>query len=251
MKKEKLGLIIQARVGSTRLKNKVNLLFFEGDTILDIVIKKVLYLKERGISIVLSTGDNKENDILKEYAKKYKIDFFQGNEKNVLDRFIKTSESFNFSHIIRVCSDNPFLDVDFIDNLVQVYEKENYDYYSYKDHLNTPAIRTHLGLFVELVSLSSLKIEKKNEEDLNVLEHVTKYVYEHPEKFKIYLEKFPDFLNGKDFLRFTIDDERDFDNLKNLYSYYKKSSLYDTINYIENNLEVKNKMLSNIKKYSK
>lgn len=251
MKKEKLGLIIQARVGSTRLPNKVTLPFYENDSILDIVIKKVLYLKERGIPIVLSTGSNKENDVLNEYAKKYKINFFQGNEENVLDRFVKTSEAFNFSHIIRVCSDNPFLDVNFIDSLIQVYDKEEYDYYSYKDHFNVPAIRTHLGLFIEIVSLSSLKIEEKNEKKINILEHVTKYVYEHPKKFKIYLEKFPDFLKEKYFLRFTIDDKNDFDNLKSIYPYYKISSLYETVKYIENNLEVKNKMLSNINKYSK
>ena len=251
MKKEKLGLIIQARVGSTRLPNKINLPFDGDDTILDIVIKKILYLKESGVSIVLSTGSNKENEVLKDYAEKYNIDFFQGNEANVLDRFIKTSEAFNFSHIIRVCSDNPFLDVDFLNNLIQVYHSEKFDYYSYKDHENTPAIRTHLGLFVEIVSFNSLKLEEKNESSLDIIEHVTKYVYEHPQMFKINLESFPDFLKEKDFLRFTVDDINDFENLKNIYSYYKNSSLYETVNYIENNLEVKKIMKSNIQKYTK
>ena len=99
MIKRKLGVIIQARVGSTRLPNKVNLPFFQNDTILDIVIKNLLKLVKDKIQIVLSTGENKENNILKNYSDNYNIEFFQGNEINVLDRFIKTSEAFSFTHV--------------------------------------------------------------------------------------------------------------------------------------------------------
>jgi len=248
MNNRKLGIIIQARVGSIRLPNKINLPFYRNNTILDIIIKKLLQLNN-SIPIVLSTGDNKENNILKNYSDKYNIEFFQGNEINVLDRFIRTSEAFSFTHVIRVCSDNPFLNLNFINQLIDLYEVRDYDYYSYKDNFNVPAIRTHLGLFVEIVSLSSLKVEEENEKNINIIEHVTKYVYENPQKFKIYLKKIPDFLN-KD-LRFTIDDQDDFDNLRKVYVFYAESDLEKTIEYIEEKEEIKNKMLANVKKYTK
>jgi spore coat polysaccharide biosynthesis protein SpsF len=253
MNKEKIGVIIQARVGSTRLTNKINLPFYNEDTILDIVIKKILYLKEKNIQIVLSTGSNKENGILKKYSDKYKIDFFQGSEINVLDRFIKTAEAYNFSHIIRVCSDNPFLEVEFIETLIKTYYKEKYDYYSYKDSNNIPAIRTHIGVFVEIVSLNSLKIQEENEHKISIIEHVTKYIYENPKKFNINLKEFPAYLKNKNFLRFTIDDKIDFDNLKSLYIYYLNSCLSETVKYLSSKEgeNKKNKMMINIKKYSK
>jgi spore coat polysaccharide biosynthesis protein SpsF len=250
---KKIGVIIQARVGSTRLPNKVNLPFYKNDSILDIIIKKLLYLKERNIQIVLSTGSNLGNNALKKYSDKYNIDFFQGSENNVLDRFIKTSETYHFTHVLRICSDNPFLDVDFIETLINKYNKYEYDYYSYKNTKNIPAIRTHLGLFSEIVSLRSLKIQEKKETRLSIIEHVTKFIYENPKEFKINLNEFPAYLKNKDFLRFTIDDEDDFDNLKSLYIFYQNKGLIETIKYLESNLgeDNKGKMLTNIKKYSK
>lgn len=250
MSVRKLGVIIQARVGSTRLPNKINLPFFGKETILDIIIKKMLLFKD-DMSIVLSTGDNKENSVLKRYSEKYDIGFFQGSEKNVLDRFIKTANAFEFTHVLRICSDNPFLEVRLLKDLIRVYNKKDYDYYSFKDDYNVPAIKTHLGLFGEIVSLSSLKIEQKRETDINIIEHVTKYIYENPEDFRIYLKEFPAVLRNKDFLRFTIDDAIDFDNLQNLYRYYVNEGIEKTIQYIEENEEIKDKMLSNILKYTK
>lgn len=250
MSVQKLGIIIQARVGSTRLPNKINLPFFEQETILDIIIKKMLSFKD-DMTIVLSTGDNVENDVLKMYSEKYDIGFFQGSEEDVLDRFIKTADAYKFTHVLRICSDNPFLDVTLLENLIEMYNNNDNDYYSYKDGNNTPAIKTHLGLFGEIVSLSSLKIEQENEKDIDVIEHVTKYIYENPKIFKVYLEEFPEMLRDKDFLRFTIDDRNDFDNLRSLYKFYVKHGIEETIQHVEQNDEIKNKMLSNILKYTK
>jgi len=85
--------------------------------------------------------------------------------------------------------------------------------------------------------------------DINILEHVTKYIYENPQKFKIYFKKTPNFLNKK--LRFTIDDQDDFDNLKKLYVFYQKNDIEKTVKYIDEKEEIMNKMLTNIKKYTK
>ncbi|MGB1043395.1 MAG: cytidylyltransferase domain-containing protein, partial [Tenacibaculum sp.] len=78
-----IGIIIQARVGSTRLPNKIILPIEREFTFLDLLLSKI---KKNfpTIPIILATSKNKENEILKKYAEKNKVGFFKGEENNVL-----------------------------------------------------------------------------------------------------------------------------------------------------------------------
>ncbi|MDA7798097.1 glycosyl transferase family 2, partial [bacterium] len=177
-----LGIIIQARNNSSRLPNKINLNLFDNHSILDIIIQKLKTLKN--IRIILATSTNKKDLILKKYSLKYNIDFFQGSEHNVLDRFISVSEKYKFDKVIRVCADNPFIDIPLLEKLIDLSSKKEYDYASYY-YNNTPTIKTHFGIFAEYVSLSALKKTKEKTSDNKYIEHVTNYIYENEKDFKI------------------------------------------------------------------
>ncbi len=65
-----------------------------------------------------------------------------------------------FDQIIRICSDNPFLDVPATMELLNPQD-ETYDYVAYRMAGHLPSIKSHLGLWGEVVSLEALKRIKK------------------------------------------------------------------------------------------
>lgn len=250
---EKIGIIIQARTGSTRLPNKVVLPFYNGSSILDILINKLLVFKDT-YKIILATTDAPDDKVLVDIAKKYGIEYYVGDQLDVLKRFVDAATAFDLDTIIRVCADNPFLDTNFIRTMISYYEKHpDLDYLSYKNHLGIPAIKTHLGLFAEIVSLNALKKVQEQTEEKLYREHVTNYVYAKPDKFDVHLEEMPDYLISREDLRFTIDDREDFSNLKELYNYYTQHSddIKSTIQHIDKNTNTLKLMINNIKKYEK
>jgi spore coat polysaccharide biosynthesis protein SpsF len=206
-------IIIQARVGSTRLPGKMSMIFHDNYTLFDIIIKNLLK-GFKNTDIILATSNDERNSILCEIADKYKIDFYKGSEDDVLSRFLNIANDKNLDFFIRLCGDNPFIQNESIINLIKNYNCEDYIAYFYKDE--TPSIKTHSGLFTELVSKKC--INKINNLTLNVSnyrEHVTNYIYENINEFKVkklYIEN-----NNIRNLRLTIDTIDDFNLCKSIY----------------------------------
>lgn len=250
---EKIGVIIQARTGSTRLPNKVVLPFHQETSILEILIQKLLLFKDR-YTIVLATTDAENDKILVDVAKKFGIEYYQGDQLDVLQRFVDAATEFNIDTIVRICSDNPFLDNGFIQDLIDYFKTHpGLDYLSYKNDQGIPAIKTHLGLFAEIVTLEALKKVQEQTDEKLYKEHVTNYVYANPDKFDVHLEKMPDYLVSREDLRFTIDDRDDFTNLAKLYTYYieNNNDIQSMVEHIDQDNNTLKLMISNIKKYEK
>lgn len=222
-----ITFIIQARLGSTRLPGKILLPFFEGKSILALLIDKLKQFE--GTKILLATSLDSVNDPLEEITKDYEIDCFRGSENDVLQRFIDAADKFNASKIIRICSDNPFLDVNSINQLIDfVTNNPRYDYVSFNVN-GIPSIKTHYGFWTEYVTLDALKkVESLTTEPL-YHEHVTNYIYSHPESFNFYLLDTPSILLSHNKVRLTIDTESDFKNAQAIYNDLIKTSLYPTI----------------------
>lgn len=249
----KIGVIVQARTESTRLKNKVIKPFYNEKTILDILLSNLQTLGSR-YKLILATTKNDSDNILCEFAKKHHFECYKGEENNVLKRFINAADYYNVTTIVRVCSDNPFLQVQYIENLMDIFnKKENLDYCSYKVSDGTPVVRTHLGLFAEVVSIQSLKKAMNNIHDSFYLEHVTNFIYSSPKYFNVHLEPSPDFIYNRNDLRFTVDDLNDFNNLSEVYKYYLEldSDIQKTITYLDKKNMFKTEMINNINKYNK
>lgn len=250
--KLKICIIVQARTGSKRLPNKILKDFYDQKSILDLIVDKLI-INFSNYPIILATSDSKNDNILVDFAKRKKILFFQGNESNVLLRFINSVKDLNFTHIIRICSDNPFLNMISIQKLIDNIDNVDLDYISYVNSKGIPVIKTHIGLFTEIVSVKSLK--KANElQNMKIYqEHVTNYIYGNPDIFKLKFLNSPDVVYDRDDIRLTLDDSTDFDNLVELYS--KTNQNYQDLSYlvnvIDSNDSIKNKMIRNIKKYTK
>lgn len=249
----KFVFLIQARLGSSRLPGKILLPFSGSDSILDLLVKK---LKHVDADIILATSDNKQNDKLEGFSDQYGINCFRGSENDVLQRFIDAAEKYGADNIIRVCSDNPFLDLNSIKQLIRYVEenKKCFDYVSFNIQ-GTPSIKTHYGFWTEYVTLDALKRVKTLTNEPLYHEHVTNYIYSHLSDFAVSWIDGPECLQGHSDIRLTIDTEEDFKNAAKIYSDLCLAGAYptisDVVNYLDNHPEYYEYMHNQILKNSK
>lgn len=247
------GIIIQARTGSTRLHNKILLPFYGKQRIIDILIDNIRACNP-GKKIVLATTNLPQDDVLEEVAINSNIHCFRGEEENVLNRFIGAAECFGLNRFIRVCSDNPFLQANSFQQLFDEHDTNPYDYIAFGFKGGKPTIKSHLGLFAELTTTDALKRVAALTQEKLFIEHVTIYLYTHPEQFSVRLLALPSVLEDRFDLRFTLDTAEDFSLLGEVYAAFlslENRSLENLIQLASSNPEWKAKMLGNIKKNEK
>ena len=235
---EDMIIIIQARTGSTRLPNKVLLPFYKNKTILDIICER-LSKNKYFIPVCIATTNNSNDDILyNKYKDNTDILCYRGDENNVLSRFIDCAEYFNKKTIIRVCSDNPFISLKYMEYLIDIYLENNKDYISYSINGEKCCMKSHIGIFSEIVSLNSLKTAIIETKEKHFLENVTEYVYENTDKFLVKLinENFSSSIIND--IRLTLDNKDDFDNLTKIYKSLdikEDIDFYQILNYLHEN----------------
>ena len=195
--------IIQARLTSTRLPKKVMMPLGDSDkSILEHAYERLSRAKHID-KVVLAIPDSSMNDELAEFMKKKNIEFYRGNEDDVLDRFYQCAIKYNPEIVVRATCDNPFVDYNIADDLWEHLDNNDYVYCQ-----NVP-----LGTGVEVFTMKALTKSFYEATTGPEHEHVTPYIYTHPAKFRLY---------GRDFglpsYRLTIDEERDYELANRIYT---------------------------------
>jgi spore coat polysaccharide biosynthesis protein SpsF len=102
------GIILQARLGSSRLPRKA-LAAIAGQTILEHCLRRLMFA---GVApVVLATTDRPEDQALAAVAQDLGAFVFRGDADDVLGRFVAAAEAFDFDHIVRATGDNPGVDI--------------------------------------------------------------------------------------------------------------------------------------------
>ena len=232
-----LGIVIQARTGSTRLPNKMLLPFNASKGILELLLEK-LRNSFNNLPIIIATTTNNRDDLIVELCLKNKIKYFRGSENNVLQRFIDVANKFNLTKIIRVCADNPFLSMEALSVLISKFQNSDIDYMSFQTSSGVPVIRTQYGFWTEAVTLLALKRIKKQTNSLKFLEHVTNYIYDNPESFNIKFLEIQSFFEKKPKIRMTLDTLEDYLLLQEIYKEYivlQERTLRSLVELVSNN----------------
>ena len=177
-------------------------------TILDLVIERVKKSKRIDEIIVLTTNNSKDNVICKHCETK-KISYFRGSEKDVLSRFYKASLIFKASHYLRINSDCPFIDWNLIDQSIEIASRKKDIDYVATILSNTYPVGQHIEVFTREALLKANKFANKNIER----EHVTPYIYNNKNIFKLFsLESNVELSH----IRLTIDYPKDLLMAENL-----------------------------------
>lgn len=237
-----IGIIIQARLGSTRLPGKILKEFYGGKTLLEIVISN---LQKTGAKIIVATSVNPNNDKLETFLNERNITVYRGSEDDVLSRFIGAAEANSIEGIVRICSDNPFLDWHGVAALIDKANTSDADYIGFRIN-DTPSIKTHFGFWGEYVTLNALKQVAATTDEKAAHEHVTIHIYTHPEEYKCEWIEAPDYLQGRNDIRLTVDNPEDFENAQKAFATLHEANsnfgLEDVVKYIDSNVEMKESM---------
>jgi len=126
----KVGILIQARISSTRLPGKV--LFKLGNTkfnSINLIYKRISQKNIRDFAeIVFLTSKNKCDDAINYFCESEKIPVFRGEEDDVLDRYFQASKNYSLDQIIRLTSDCPFIDPAEILRIFKIHNLNGNDY---------------------------------------------------------------------------------------------------------------------------
>ena len=208
----KTTAIIQARMGSTRLPNKV-LLDIAGQPMLRRCITRLKQAKTID-SFVIATTDQPPDDAIEALCRKEGWDCFRGSEHDVLDRYYQAASKFQADIVVRVTSDCPLLDPEMVDYIVNTYlENQPLDYVTNR----LPPLTYPRGQEIDVISYEALSIAWTQDTNLSWREHVTPFIYNHPDKFNI--RKVQDEQDHSDSI-WTVDTPDDLAFVRKIYEYF-------------------------------
>lgn len=229
-----IAVIVQARMGSTRLPEKVmkNIM---GKPMLWHVMNRLRHSKKLQDAIIATT-DSKEDEVILEFARKNKIKSYAGSEDDVLDRYYQAAKKYSVKVIVRITADCPLIDPEVVDNLIKQFENGSYDYISNNIEPTYPN-----GIDVEVFSFEALRKSWKEARMASEREHVTPYIKKNPDIFLILNVR-----SKKDYsyMRWSVDKERDLEFVrevyKRLYNKKKTFAMNDVIRLLKKNPELMN-----------
>jgi spore coat polysaccharide biosynthesis protein SpsF (cytidylyltransferase family) len=207
--KEKIGIIIQARMASTRLPEKV-LAEISGKPILWHIVERCKDTKAN--QIIIATSINKENDKIEEFCKKNKISLFRGSEEDALNRYYEAAKKFELTKIIRITGDCPLISPEIINQIIDKFAKEKVDYLSNVSERSFPR-----GLDCEIFSFATLEKANNLAKEKSHREHVTAFIYGNPKMFKMGKLIAEGKLKNPN-IRLCVDTKKDLELIKIIYS---------------------------------
>jgi spore coat polysaccharide biosynthesis protein SpsF len=170
------GIVLQARMGSTRLPGKV-LMPLCGRPMLGHILDRLKTVGNADI-VIVATTTQPADDAIESFVRDEGVAFFRGDEADVLNRYWRASEFFGLDQIVRATADNPFVDPTEIKRLIEL-------------HVSTSADFSHalgqlpLGVGTECFTRAALERSWREGTLSHHREHVDEYILEHPELFHI------------------------------------------------------------------
>jgi spore coat polysaccharide biosynthesis protein SpsF len=198
----KVGAIIQARIDSTRLPGKVllNLPFDSSETVLSRIVNRLKMLNNT--LPIIATSDERTDDPIERYAKNNNIQLFRGSKDNVLERFVKASQTFNLDVVIRITGDNPIVLIDFLETAIKNHIASKVDL---SRNIGLP-----YGTSFEIINFESLKKALNESTSKEEREHVTIFIKNRKNEFKILENDFSQYQFKNKNVRLTVDYPSDY-----------------------------------------
>jgi glutamate-1-semialdehyde 2,1-aminomutase/spore coat polysaccharide biosynthesis protein SpsF len=196
-------------MGSSRLPGKV-LADIEGKPMLWHVVQR-LQRARRLDRVVVATSDTDTDGPIVDFCRESDIDYFCGDETDVLDRFYRAALHFNAAAVVRITADCPLIDAEVVDRIVAEYQQGDFDYvsnilrYTYPDGLDT-----------EIFSMEALERSWREAVNLADREHMNAYVYGSQDFCKHNVENEVD-LSARQ-LRWTVDGPDDLEFVRRIYA---------------------------------
>lgn len=218
----KVVAIVQARMGSTRLPNKV-MKRIEGVPMIELLLARLARSAELD-QIIVATSTDPRNQELVAHVQGLGYACEQGSENDVLDRFIKAGTAHGADVVVRITGDCPLVDPTLVDECVRRFRLADVDYLS---NVSPPSYPD--GLDIEVVRMAALIRTMQESNRIYDHEHVTPYVRESGHFSTAAMQNKED-LSG---LRWTVDEPADFDVVSNVFAYFAPDIHFDWVKVLE------------------
>jgi spore coat polysaccharide biosynthesis protein SpsF len=192
---------IEARMTSTRLPGKV-LCEAVGKPMLELMIERVRRVPVLD-GIVVATTENVEDAPIVALARRLGVGWYRGSENDVLSRVLEAAGSHNVDVIVELTGDCPLIDPDVIAETIEAYLAADADYVSNILQRTYP-----IGMDTQVFATRVLADVARRTEDPVDREHVSLFIYRHPEIYRLRNVAAPPPLTRPD-LRLTLDTPED------------------------------------------
>ncbi|MBP2233303.1 spore coat polysaccharide biosynthesis protein SpsF [Azospirillum agricola] len=209
-----VGVILQARMGSTRLPGKV-LRPLAGVPMLGRILDRLG--RCRAVDrLVVATSDRPADDAVAAFVADRGVGLFRGSETDVLDRYHQCAAAFGFDVVVRATGDNPFVDPEEGDRLIAFLFEQALDYAcAFPDFGSGLPV----GVGLEVMTAEALSRSWRHGRDANHREHVNEYIQERPGLFRQAVPDTPPDKRAPG-LRLTVDTPEDFRRAETLHAAY-------------------------------
>jgi spore coat polysaccharide biosynthesis protein SpsF len=216
---------IEARMASSRLPGKT-LAPIIGRPMLELLIERLKRSKHIE-QIVVATTTNREDLAIRQLAEHLNVGCYRGSSENVLDRVWRAAQTYEADLIVEITGDCPLIDPDVVDKVIDIFLSGDYDYVSNILERTYP-----LGLDTQVFPVKVLAEVAELTEDPFDREHVSLYIYEHPERYRLGNLVAEGEIRRPD-LRLTVDTHEDLalisEIYKRLYPQTPDFSIYDVV----------------------
>ena len=200
-------IIVQARMTSTRLPGKV-LLPLGGEPMLARLVERLKRVR-RADQIVIATTTNAADDAIVALCDRLGVTCHRGSELDVLSRYAEAARAQQADVVVRITSDCPLIDPALIDDVIARYQAGDADCVS-----NMLPPTWPYGMAVEVFSARALAEAHAEATQPAEREHVTPFLYAHPQRFRLHNVASPTDLSGQ---RWTVDTPEDYALVRRLF----------------------------------
>ncbi len=205
----KVVAIVQARMGSTRLPNKV-MKEISGRPMIELLLSRLSRAREIS-EIVVATSVDPRNLPLIEVVSKLGYRCTQGSENDVLDRYYQAAKLSGAEVVVRITGDCPVVDPVLVDSMIKAYLGSAVDYFS---NINPPTYPN--GLDIEVFSFASLERAAQEAVKISDREHVTPYLRESG----LFRQQSMSHVENLSGMRWTVDEYVDFEVISNIFEHF-------------------------------
>ena len=205
----KIVAIVQARMGSTRLPNKV-MIPIVGIPMIELLLARLSTAKEL-TQIIVATSQDERNQLLVEHVRKLGYCCEQGSENDVLARYVDAAKKHQADVVVRITGDCPLVDSTLVDEAITKFKAANVDYFS-----NTAPPTYPDGLDIEVFSYRALEQASQEASTPFEREHVTPYLRTSSTLTKANMQHHQDLSD----MRWTVDESADVEVIKKIVQHF-------------------------------
>jgi glutamate-1-semialdehyde 2,1-aminomutase len=205
----KIVALVQARMGSTRLPNKV-MKPIGSIPMIELLLSRLSMAKEVD-QIVVATSVDARNQLLVEHVENLGYACEQGSENDVLERFVQAARKHKADVVVRITGDCPLVSPELVDEVIQRFKSSGVDYFS---NTNPPTYPD--GLDIEVCTFRALEQASQETNKPFDREHVTPYLRE-PGRFRTAVMQHSQNLSA---MRWTVDEPADFAVIEKVFQHF-------------------------------